>query len=102
LKKIGDIPVNDGGGLFDNEGLCDSLILDCNNSVKALASGNYVQFCSVIVQMVQKISNLKNGIKADTDALKSNIVELKRMSDSLAEQITGLPVEKDGESNGIN
>lgn len=96
MKKIGDIPVNDGGGLYDNEGLCDSLILDCNNSVKALASGNYVQFCNVIVQMVQKISNLKSGIRADTDALKANIAELKRMNDSLAEQLTGLPVEKDG------
>ena len=96
MKKIGDISANDGGGLYDNEGLCDSLILDCNNSVKALASGNYVQFCNVIVQMVQKISNLKSGIRADTDALKANIAELKRMNDSLAEQITGLPVEKDG------
>lgn len=102
MKKIGDVTVNDGNGLMDNEGMCDSLILDCNNSVKALASGNYVQFCNVIVQMVQKISNLKNGIKVDTNALKANIEELKKMNISLAEQIAGLPVEKDGANNGTD
>ena len=31
MKKAGDITVNDGKGLMDNEGLCDSLLLDLNN-----------------------------------------------------------------------
>ena len=94
------IPVNDGGGLYNNEGLCDSLILDCNNAVKVLFSGNYVSFCNVIVQMVQKLSNLKTGIKNDMAGKDETIEELKRMNDSLMEQITGLPVEKENDTNG--
>ena len=89
-------------GLFDNEGLCDSLIVDCNNAVKSLTSGNYVQFCGIIVQMVQKLANLKTGIRNDMDSMKNKVEELKRMNDSLVEQITGLPVEKDGADNGAN
>ena len=89
-------PLNDGKGLFDNEGLCDSLIMDCNSLPKSLVNGNFVQFCNIIVQMVQKISNLKTGIKNDMDSMKSKVDELKRMNDSLVEQMTGLPVEKDG------
>ena len=42
-------------GLMNNEGLCDSLILDCNNAVRALFNGNNVQFCGIIVQMVQYV-----------------------------------------------
>lgn len=100
MKTNEKIPVNDGGGLYDNEGLCDSLILDCNNAVKVLFSGNYVSFCNVIVQMVQKLSNLKKGIKNDMAGKDETIEELKRMNDSLMEQITGLPVEKENDTNG--
>ena len=102
MKKIGDITVNDGNGLFDNEGLCDSLIMDCNNAVKSLTNGNYVQFCSIVVQMVQKLSNLKDGIRKDMESMQNKIDELKKINDSLVELTTGLPVEKDGAENGNN
>ena len=42
MEVLKDIQVNDGGGFLDNIGLIDSLIVDCNNSTKALVSGNYV------------------------------------------------------------
>ena len=32
--------VNDGNGLFDAEGLIDSLIVDTNETVKSIAGGN--------------------------------------------------------------
>ena len=102
MKKIGDMTVNDGKGLFDNEGLCDSLIMDCNNAVKSLTGGNYVQFCGIIVQMVQKLANLKEGIKKDMDSMKDKVEELKKMNDSLVEQMTGLPVDKEGAEDGSN
>lgn len=101
-KKIDGMTLNDGKGLYDNEGLCDSLIMDCNNLVKILLSGNYVQFCNAIVQMVKKLVNLKEGIKKDMDSMKNKVEELKRMNDSLVEQVTGLPGEKDGVGNGSN
>ena len=101
-KKIGDMTVNDGKGLYDNEGVCDSLIMDCNNLVKILMSGNYVQFCNTIVQMVKKLANLKEGIKKDMDSMKNKVEDLKKTNDSLVEQMTGLPAGKDGAGNGSN
>lgn len=104
MKRIGDITLNDGNGLFDSEGLCDSLIVDCNNAVKAIASGQYVSFCNTVVQMVQKLSNLKSGIKNDLSSKDKTIEELKQINNNLVEQVTGLPVdgseEKDGAEHG--
>ena len=96
MKKVGDISVNDGKGLFDNDGLCDSLLNDLNNLPKTLANGQYIQFCAVVSNMAQKIINLKNGIRNDMDSMKAKVEELKRTNDELANQLTGLPVEKDG------
>lgn len=99
-KKIGDLTVNDGKGLFDNEGICDSLIQDLNMLPKLLIDGQFVKFCIIISGMVQKLINLKNGIKNDLDSMKEKVEELKRMNDSLVEQITGLPVSKESDNDG--
>lgn len=83
--------INDGKGLYDNEGLIDTLIVDCNNLVKHLASGQYVQFCNSIVGMVQKLANLKEGIKTDKEAADQRVAELEQCNNKLVEQLTGLP-----------
>lgn len=83
--------VNDGKGLYDSDGLIDTLIVDCNSLVKHLAAGQYVQFSSCIVGMVQKLARLKEGIKADRADLMKTISDLKGCNDGLVEQITGLP-----------
>lgn len=101
-KRIGDVNVNDGKGLFDNEGMCDLIVSDLNNLVKELANGQYIQFCIMITGMTQKIMNLKTGIKNDMNSMREKVEELKRLNDSLVEQITGLKVEKDGAENGSN
>jgi hypothetical protein len=82
-KKIGDLTVNDGKGLYDNEGLCDTLIKDMNNLLKQLFSGQYLAACNVITQITQKLVNLKKGIKTDTDSLKNNIEDLKKQNAEL-------------------
>ena len=94
--------VNDGKGLYDNEGLCDLLVNDLNELVKDLTCGRGVQFCIHVTGMVQKLTNLKTGIRNDMDDMRKKIEELKAANDSLMEQITGLPVEKDGAENGCN
>ena len=99
MRKVGDLNVNDGGGLYDNEGLCDSLILDCNSAVKSLFSANYIQFCNLMVQMVQKLANLMDGIKNDMESRDKHIKELSDMLDDMVEQRTGLPVDR-GNNNG--
>lgn len=97
MKQIADTKINNGGGLYDNEGLCDTLISDCNNLVKQVCSGQYIQFCNTVVQMVQKLANLKGGIKADLASKNKTIEELKRMNADLVEEKTGLPVERGAE-----
>ena len=100
MEKYKTPSVNDGKGFYDNDGLCDSLIVDCNELGKALAGGQYISFCGRLYQMVQKIQSLKTGIKADRDAQDRKIEELKNVNNSLVEQITGLPVEKTSEKDG--
>ena len=86
VRKVGDLTVNDGKGLLDNNGLIDSLIADCNTVVKRLASGEYIAFCALITGMVQKLVNLKAGIKNEADSKDAIIAGLK----------------KDGASNGTD
>ena len=93
--------INDGNGLYDGVGLCDTLITDCNNLVKNLASGQYIQFCTVIVSMIQKLLNLKKGIAADLASKDQIIEELKRANDALIEEKTGLSVDR-GSDNGTD
>ena len=72
-------PVNDDGGILDSDGMIDSLIVDCNELPKALFSGQYVLFCSMISQMVQKLCLLKKGIKDDSESLKKQIDDLTKI-----------------------
>lgn len=102
MKKIGDLTVNDGKGLMDNEGMCDSLVFDVNSLVKLLMNGQFIQFCAKVAEMTVKLRNLKKGIKADLESKDKLIEELKKINDSFVEQITGLPVEKDGAENGTD
>ena len=89
------ITADDGKGLYTNEGLIDSLIVDCNRLTQCLAAGQYVQYCNTVVQMVQKLGSLKEGIRRDMEDREKAIAELKKLCDDLQERITGLPVGDD-------
>ena len=71
--------VNDGGGLYDNLGLIDTIIIDAKQLLKELASGDYVAFEVTHIGMIQKLSNLKKGVKDDTESLKKQIDELRKV-----------------------
>ena len=73
------VQVNDGGGLMDNIGMIDSLILDCNNSVKTLVDGNYIAFCGKMCERVKKLDLLKKGVKEDIESRDQHIKELETM-----------------------
>ena len=93
MKKIGDMTVNDGNGLYDNEGLCDSLLMDLNRTQKLLIDNQFIAFCDLIAKMGQKINNLKKGVRSDLDAKDEEIADLKRLNNELAEKAFGLPVD---------
>ena len=102
MKKIGDVTVNDGKGLYDNSGLCDTLVNDLNGLLKSIASGQYIQACAIVCGMTQKLKNLKEGIDGEMASKNQIIEELKKINNELVEQQTGLPVDKDGVNNGGN
>ena len=74
-----NVKVNDGGGLYDSIGLIDSLILDCNNGMKALISGSPLEYAATAVQMVQKLGTLRDGIKNEKESLEQQIKELRSL-----------------------
>jgi len=94
--------LNDGGGLYDNSGLCDTLISDCNAAIKAVVSGQYIQFCAMMVQITQKIMNLKKGIAADLEARDKTIHDLNIMLDHMQQKLTGLPVDNEDDGGAEN
>ena len=71
------MPVNDGGGLYDNIGLIDTLIVDCNDLPRLLMTGHYVGFCTKIVEIVQKLSLLREGVQHDISDRDEQIKELQ-------------------------
>ena len=79
-----EMRVNDGGGLMDNAGLIDSLIIDCNSLMKLLIENQFVMFGSVTAGMVQKLRNLQQGIVNDTQSLEKQLADAKRLNDELA------------------
>lgn len=72
-----EIPVNDGGGLFDYAGLIDTLLVDCNELPNALFNGKNVRFCALVVGMVQKLAQLKEGVRNDLQAREKLIEEYR-------------------------
>ena len=72
------IPVNDGGGLYDNVGLIETLIIDMNNLVRRAMAGEYVNFCTTVVSIVQRLANLKAGVQHDIDSLKEQLEEYQK------------------------
>ena len=76
-------PVNDGGGLYDSVGLIDTMIVDCNDLPKALFDGQNVRFCGLVVQMVQKLAQLKEGVKTDLESRNRLILELQEENEKL-------------------
>lgn len=75
--------INDGNGIWDNSGLIDTLIVDCNTLVKKMAGGEYVAFCALIVSMVQKLTNLQAGIKTEKESMQEQIDEAQRTINDL-------------------
>ena len=65
MDKTDEIKVNDGRGLYDASGLIDTMIMDCNRSVKELIGGNYIGFCNGMAEIVKKLAVLKKGIEEE-------------------------------------
>ena len=65
-------------GIYTNEELAGTLLVDLNNLLKEEMTGNYLNACAIAHQMTQKLVNLKSGIKADLDNKNAIIEQLKQ------------------------
>lgn len=86
-------------GFINTDQMIDGLIQDCNNAVRNLMSGNYIAWCNITVQMVQKLAALKKGYKDDIDQKNQKIEDLKQMLRNRGEDVIDVPAEelvKDG------
>ena len=63
--------------IMSNTELIESLILDLNNSLKEITNGQYIQFCSIVYQMAQKLVNLRNTVDNDLKNRDKTIETLK-------------------------
>ena len=79
MDGTGDVKVNDGGGLFDSPGLIDSLIVDCERGMKALLAGSPLEYAATTLGMVQKLGELKKGVKNEKEGLEKQIRELREL-----------------------
>ena len=92
-RNVNGIPINDGGGLMDTNGLIDSLIVDTNGLMKSLVNGQYVGFAGTIVAMVQKLSTLQSGVKAEKAGYESQIRDLQKLNAELIRETAGRQLE---------
>lgn len=96
-------------GLLSNTELIDSIVADCNNAVKALASGQGIVFCALMAGIVRKLNNLKEGITNDMKNREQNIETLKEELRHCGREIEEMSPDeftkrfkKDGAGNGSN
>lgn len=79
--------------MIDNQQLIDSMILDCNNAVGAIAQGQYILFCRLMYEMVQKLGNLKKGVAVEMKNREEIIAGLKDQLRNAGMQVEDVPVE---------
>lgn len=80
--------------MLDNQQLIDSMILDCNNAVGAIAQGQYILFCRLMYEMVQKLGNLKKGVAVELKNREEIITGLKDQLRNAGMQVEDVPVEE--------
>lgn len=65
-------------GLYTNSELIQTLIVDLNNLIKEQMSGQYIQACTIVSQMTQKLVNLKKTVDRDMESKDQYIADLKQ------------------------
>lgn len=87
-------------GLYTNDELIDSLIVDCNEAVKSISSGQFIQWCKLMYEMVVKLANLKNGVKNDIASREETIEKLIQTIREMGGHVENIELEV--EQNGSN
>ena len=86
-KRLGELPVNDGGGLEDTNGYIDRIIVACNDAVRCLFNGQNIGFCARMTDIANKLLNLKDGVQKEHDALCEQVRGLEQANHDLMEKL---------------
>ena len=95
--------------IMSNTELIDSLIVDLNSLPKKLIDGQFIQFCATVVQMGQKLGNLKKTIDDDVKNRNAIIETLKEELRNAGHEVQDMTpkefidsMNKDGGLNGTD
>ena len=93
-------------GLYTNSELVDTIIVDLNKLIAEVVNGQFIQACSIVTQISQRLLNLRTNIDADLKSKDEVIEDLKAAIRSHDHEIIGLnpepPVAKNNEKDGAN
>ena len=93
-----------GKGLYTNEELIDSMMIDLNKSVQNLVNGSYLAWCKGVGEIAQKLIVLKKSVSDEVASKNRRIEELKQNLRDCGAEVTDIPIEefmkKDGADNG--
>lgn len=77
-------------GLFTNVELVDTIIVDLNSIIKNVMTGQYLQVCSQISAMAQKLVNLRTGIENEMKSRNETIETLKQELRAVGENVVDI------------
>lgn len=81
--EYSDLKLNDGGGLYDREGMIDGLIMDCEEIMRVIMAGNGIRLAALLVEMVQKLSALKSGTAEEVARLTKERDDARAYADEV-------------------
>ena len=80
--------------MLSNSQLIDSLIEDLNNGIRNLTGGQYIAWCQMNGQIVQKLINLKKGVEAEIKNREEIIETLKAELRAAGREVVDIPAEE--------
>lgn len=89
-------------GLYTNSELVDSIIVDLNNLIKLAVDGQFIQCCTQVTMMSQKLVNLRKTIDNDLASRDKTIEELKAALRGAGLEVVDIPANemKGAKDNG--
>lgn len=96
--KVSDLDTSGAKGIYDSQTFCNSVIVDVDEALKQIFSGERVGFCNTMIQIVRKMALLKDGIQKDLEAKDEQI----RHYQSLYEESEGHKEQLIQEINRLN
>lgn len=91
-------------GIYNNQEFIDTIIVDLNTLIKEVINGQFIQACSSVRDIANKLITLRQSIDNDIKSRNETIEQLKEELKRTGVDIKDIPIEqlikKDGADNG--